>query len=170
MAIAAVIAAMVAVAGLGWGAVMAGRASRLEQIRAASSQRAGGFERIVQVIQQFPTSDAQASHANLESPDGNATGAGLTIGSKLDRDLVMVMLSGLKGDAGPYRVVLLGRGGIRLPVGMIHTLDSGGSGEISRRFLDDLTRYDRVVVRDGSGRRVLHGSFAMVTDLPSPGP
>jgi Anti-sigma-K factor rskA/Putative zinc-finger len=170
-AVAAVIAAMLALTGLGWGAVMAGRAARSEKrVESISSEQTDGLDRFITVIKTYPT-DAEASLANLVATEGRSGGAAATVSSVSTDDLAMVQVAGLDPAGLPYRVWLIGdRGMPDLRVGRIDELDADGIAELARTFVGSLEGYDRLVVADRRGRAVLEGVLMTFRVSPSVSP
>jgi predicted anti-sigma-YlaC factor YlaD len=174
--VAALIAAMVAVSALGWGAVMAGRADRLEaQKRVAVRQRAAAVHRIEVLLDQatFGSHDnvfVGTLGAEFGSPAG---GAALELLSPNDEDSVIVSLIGLPATDRPplpYTVMLESGNGARALVGKVNELDTSGSADIARFFKRDLSGLTRVVVRDAEGAFVMSGTLILRDTVPSPSP
>jgi predicted anti-sigma-YlaC factor YlaD len=163
---AAMVAAVIAFASLGWGAVMAGRADRFA-VRAeqAERQQAAAIERFQTVLSQvIPTDRVSASETHLGqlAPVAAGTGGGfaLQLVSPEYLDFVMVIVNGV-GDADrlPFRVELVGRNGQRLRAGRINGLDSNGGAEVYHQFkTQSLAGYTRVRVVDNAGDLVLAGT------------
>lgn len=172
LSVVAVLAAMLALSGLGWGAVMAGRAARSqERAEQISRTQTAGFDRFITVFRQYPT-DAKASLANLAAGEGRlVTGAAATVSSASTDDLALVQVAGLDPAGLPYRAWLRGdRGMADLRVGRIEQLDADGVAELARTYTGSLLGYDRVVVLDRRGRPVLQGVLMTVTVPPSASP
>lgn len=171
MAVAAAVAAMLALGGLGWGAVMAGRATRVEEQAAADARAAeralGDFGGL---IGRFEFSDATPRLADLRPVEGSGRGAALAVSSERADDLAVVLVSGLDPERAPYLIELLGHEGEVLRVGRLRELGSDGGGELQRVLPgDDLMLFDRVVVTDRRGRLTLQGALTPVQVPPSPG-
>lgn len=177
LALVAALAAMLAVLGTGWGAVMAGRAARsdrvaqLEQIR-----RQSAIERFRDVINtmEFGSPDDEALLTTLEpAGDGVSGGSALTLVSPSITDMAIVILDPLAEAAQerlPY-AVRLRKGDDVVMVGRIDRddLDDTGSATVSGEY-PDLTGYDEVIVRDADGTIVMHGMLDTTAALESPGP
>jgi len=129
---ASLLAASVAVASLGWGAVMAGRAERFEERAAFAEQRRVAaleqFRRILSGI--FPAGDIPTNETHLGqlSPtvDGQGGGAALQLVSPRLIDFSIVIVNGLDPrDTArmPYRVQLVDASGDVLRAGRIDRLD-----------------------------------------------
>lgn len=177
LAVAAVAAAMMAVSGLGWGAVMAGKAARSEAQAQATDQRTTtaikAFQGLLQTS-EFTDPDNEVLIGTL-SPSAGSTGAGsaFTLVSPSIIDMAVVMVSGLPPAPAaslPYTARLFGPRLQVLTVGKIRTLDAGGAGMIARNIDRDLSGYDRVVVRDAHGKVVVSGLLATRASLASPSP
>ncbi len=166
---AAIVAAMIAVASLGWGAVMAGRADRFEA-RAAQAQRdqASAIARFQHVLAQLiPGQVVPADEFRLGQlvPGADGTGGGfvLQMVSPTTIDFTMVIVNGLDpaaADRLPYRVQLFDPAGDMLMAGRIdpEDLDADGGAEVFRQYdHTDLTGYTSVRIVDASGEVVLTG-------------
>jgi len=167
-AVASIVAAMVAVASLGWGAVMAGRADRFAE-RAAQAERsqAEALERFQHVVYQVIPSEAVSEsdmHLGQLSPVSTGTGGGfvLQLVSPTILDFSMVIVNGLDPAATellPYRVRLVDVDGDELRAGRIDELDADGGAEVFHQFKRaDLTGFTTVVVVDAIGDVVLSGT------------
>jgi hypothetical protein len=173
-AIAAAIAATVAVAALGWGAAMAGRADRLnEQIAAARRQQLAAVDRFRDFLNQteFQNPHNDVSIGTLSSPGGAVGGAALALMSPDGPDFAIVSVDGLPSAGLPY-AVSLGRGdGAVASVGKISRLDTGGGGRTARDFKKkDLAGFTQVAVKNADGDVVLSGALSVRTAVPSPSP
>lgn len=166
---AGLLAAAVAVASLGWGAVMAGRADRFadraEQAEREQAAAIESFQRVVgQLIPGNEVSDSDTRLGQL-APQGGGVGGGfaLQLVSPTILDFVMVIVSGVEpGRTGglPFRVVLENALGERLRVGRIHELDAVGRAEIFRQYrTQSLAGFTTVHVVDASGEPVLTGTI-----------
>jgi hypothetical protein len=177
LAVAAVAAAFVAMSGLGWGAVMAGRAARFEdRADVATRQRQTALEEFQRVVRsaEFSDPEDQVFMAQLRpEPGSSGGGAAMTLVSPSIIDLAIVMVNGVppeRRSSLPFAVFLIGRGGEQVKVGKIRSLDSAGADTISSQFNRDLTGFDRVLVVDSHGRTVLSGPLATRADVASPSP
>ena len=176
LATVAALAAVLAVAGLGWGAVMAGRVARLsDQADLAASQARTGLEAFGGLVEQgtFTDPETEAFLGTLRpSPGLSGGGAALTVVSPGSDDQAVVVLSGLRSArrALPYRVTLWDprHGFVLGRIAQVNAAD--GSATIARIVEDDLRGFDRVVVRDGRGRVVLRGDLEAEMSVPSPSP
>jgi putative zinc finger protein len=173
VAAAGVLAAMLALSGLGWGAVMAGRAGRLEdQVEIQRQQQQQAIANFKELIKDLEGADPAniVEVATLMSPrhrvgDGDA----LVLLSPSSDDLALVVISGLTGVHQvqfPLEVRLLSDRAGDLIVGHIRALDSGGSGAVRKWFVGDLTDYAAVAVRDAHGKVLLNGGLSV--QEPSP--
>jgi len=175
LAVSAVVAAMVAVAGLGWGAVMAGKAARSEEAAKVATLRQQGaadrFESLVTSV-EFADPSNQVVIGRLSPLGGTGGGSAFTLVSPtlIDMAVVMVNQLPLATSAGePYTVWLLGPRAPALRVGKIR-LDPSGSAIVSRDFDLDLGGYRRVTVRNAFGDLILSGTLGTRAGLESPGP
>lgn len=177
LAVSAVVAAMVAVAGLGWGAVMAGKAARSEEAaKVATARQQGAADRFDWLMSNVEFSDPenQVVIGRLSPIGGTGGGSAFTLVSPTMIDMAVVMVNQLPAAAPktePYTVRLAssGSGSPTLRVGNVR-LDAGGSAIISRDFDLDLEGYDRVTVRDATGELVMSGTLATRAGLASPSP
>jgi len=166
---ATVVAAMVAVAGLGWGAIMAGRADRLaDRAQQAELRRAEQLERFQRALAGLQVTigtrlpDDQTHLGQLAPTPGRVGGgAVLQLVSPRKIDFVIVIVSGLPEGKGalPYRVELRNANGDTLRCGRITKLDHHGRGKVFHQFQNrSLAGYSRVFVTNASGRVVLRGT------------
>jgi putative zinc finger protein len=168
VAAAGVLAAMLALSGLGWGAVMAGRAERAEERAAAAADKQqkaiANFQELIQDLEGADPANI-VEVATLMSPRQRAgDGDALVLLSPSSDDLALVLVNGLGGvRAGrfPLEVRLLSDRAGELVVGHIQALDSGGSGAVRKWFVGDLTAYSAVVVRDADGKVLLNGGLSV---------
>ncbi len=160
------LAAAVAMAGLGWGAVMAGRAQRFaDRAAQAEQQRQSAFEQFQKVLSNLPfQAPADETHLGMLAPTSAIStggGAALQLVSPTHLDFVIVMVKGLPKDPAllPYSVTLRNADGRVLRAGRISRLDADGGGEDFHQFQTaDLTGFSKVLVRDATGRVVLSGT------------
>jgi Putative zinc-finger len=166
---AAIVAAMVAVGSLGWGAVMAGRADRFaDRAEQAQRERARAIELfqkagLAPVIPGEPISTNEDAHLGQLAPVAGGTGgaAVLQLVSPTLLDFVFVIVNGLKGDPDrlPYRVRLSNDAGQVLRAGRIDELDANGGAEVYRQFkTQPLNGFSTVTVVDAAGDVVLTGT------------
>ena len=165
---AAVIAAFVAVAALGWGAVMAGRAERFsDRAQRAVAERNDSLTRFRDLIDDLPLS-VPTDHprigelAPLPGHGSLAGGAALVLSSGEGADYAFVILSGAdekRVGPLPYKVYLRDAADATLSVGRVAHLDSSGSKQLFRAFDRDLLPFSRIVVRDARGHVVMHGTI-----------
>jgi hypothetical protein len=163
---AAIVAGFIAVASLGWGAAMAGRAERAAD-RAAQAQQdnAEAIRQIRVVFDQLVPGGAATNETHLAqlmpTPDGDGGAFALELVSPRLIDFALVMVNGLNPKATdrlPYRVQLVNSTGHVLKVGAITSLDDEGGADVYRQFdAIDLTGYTTVRVLDASGTVVLRG-------------
>jgi hypothetical protein len=168
VAAAGVLAAMLALSGLGWGAVMAGRAGRLEdEVAIQRQQQKEAIANFRELIRDLEGADpanivevATLMSARHRAGDGDA----LVLLSPSSDDLALVLVNGLGGvreGRFPLEVRLLSDRAGELVVGHIQALDSGGSGAVRKWFVGDLTAYSAVVVRDADGKVLLNGGLSV---------
>ncbi|MGZ8607155.1 MAG: anti-sigma factor family protein [Actinomycetota bacterium] len=179
LAVTLAVAAMLAVSGLGWGAVMAGRAARFEDLSKVARQKqqdaTAAFQKIL-ASSEFNDPGNEVFLGTLASDTRAATAAGsaLTLVSPSTADIAIVMVNGFDltaaKDALPFRVFLTAEGGRRLRIGKIKALDSGGGAILSSQFDLDLSRYAGVEVVDKDGNVVLHGSVSRRPSITTPSP
>jgi hypothetical protein len=172
-AAAAVIAAFVAVAALGWGAVMAGRAERFsDRAKQAVQQRNDSIARFSDLINSLPGTVPQDHPrlGELSPTPGHGTlagGAALMLTSGSGPDYAFVILSGAdekRLGPLPFRVYLEDASKSSVVVGRIAQLDNGGGAQLIRSFGKDLLPFSRVVVRDAADHVVMQGTIG--TDTP----
>lgn len=179
LATAAVLAAMFAVAGMGWGAVMAGRAARLEDSAAEAvreQERATEDFAVVveELLQQFGEAEAYLGLLTPTDETLEASGSALTIVAPRVEDQVLVVVNGLPTGRKrllPYMVVLAA-GRDEVVVGQLDAgdFDTGGVAELGGPLDEDLRRYDRVLVRDARGEVVLRGMLESQAPVATPSP
>jgi hypothetical protein len=172
--VAALVAATVGFAGLGWGAVMAGRADRLEgRARQAETRQVEAIERFAAELdrlqrvfpQLLPVQDlpAQETHLGQLSPaaGGQGGGAVLQLVSPTTIDFTIVIVNGLDPRAAerlPYRIQLFDAAGTMLRAGRIDELDADGGATVFRQYENmDLSGFTTVRVVDATGAEVLTG-------------
>ena len=164
---AAIVAAMVAVGSLGWGAVMAWRAERFEE-RAAQAQQdqldaVARFQKAIsQIIPGQPVAEGEMKLGQLQpGPESLGGGFVLQLVSPTRIDFTMVIVNGLDPaatDRLPYRVQLFNAAGEMLKAGRIDELDADGGAETFHEFAHaDLIGFTSVRVVDRTGEVVLDG-------------
>lgn len=174
----AVVAAFIAVSGLGWGAAMAGRAARFEaRADVATLQQQSALEEFRRLVGSVEFSDPQDRvfiGQMVPAQGSGGGGAAMTLVSPSIIDLAIVMVNGVPPERWatlPFTVHLTGRDGERLKVGQIASLDSSGADTISRQFNGDLAGFDRVIVVDVRGHLVMSGPLrTRAADVASPSP
>lgn len=169
-AVVSIVAALAAIAGLGWGAAMAGRAERFAeraaQAEAAKELQLDQFRRVLSsVIPGARIATDQTHLAQLAPPPaspGVGGGAALELISPTTMDFVIVRVAGLDpqdSSALPYRVTVANAGGRVLRIGTIRSLDADGTADVFHQYRFDLTGFTDVRVADASGHVVLRGSI-----------
>jgi hypothetical protein len=166
--VAALVAAALVVASLGWGVVMAGRADRFaDRAERAERQQAAALVRFQRVLARvIPGEDLSPNETYLGrlSPAASATGGGavLQLVSPTLLDFVIVIVNGLdpaQTERLPYRVQLVNSAGDRLRAGRITELDADGGAEVFHQFRTrPLDGYTTVNVVDTRGEIVLSGT------------
>lgn len=163
--VAATVAAMFAVAGLGFGAVMAGRAARFrDQAATLKIQTRSAQATFSDLLRSAEFSDPRntVEMGDLASPGGGtASGTALTLLAPSSQDLAIVTISSLQLDPGvlPLEVTLAGPHR-RLVLKSVAKLDSGGSATVATQLNANLSYFNRVVIRDANGEVVLRGRLA----------
>jgi hypothetical protein len=161
------VAVVLAFAGLGWGAVMASRAERLQdRVAQAEQQRLEALRQFQHVLAPiFPGGDVPTNETHLAqlapTADGQGGGAVLELVSPTMIDFSIVLVNGFDAapDRLPYRVQLVDAAGDVLRAGEITSLDDEGGAEVYHQFdAKDLTGYTTVRVLDATGAIVLQGS------------
>lgn len=161
---AATVAAMMAVAGLGFGAVMAGRAARFHDQAITSKVEtltaASEFRQVLATM-EFADPKNKVEMAGLQPVAGGpASGTALTLLAPNSQDMSIVTVSSLRLDPRllPLEVTLVGPRR-KVVLGSIVRLDSGGAATLAMRTVADLSFFEHVVVRDAKGSAVLRGSL-----------
>lgn len=161
------LAAAIAVASLGWGAVMADRAGRFEdRARLAQQRQAVALEGFRKVLAGLPLRSVATDDTHLGQlapvPGQVGGGAALELVSPTTLDFVLVIVNGLEPSREsplPYRVTLHDAAGDTLRAGRIARLDADGAAELFRQFdTQDLAGYTTVYVRDARGDVLLRGT------------
>jgi hypothetical protein len=170
-----VVAAALALSGLGVGAVIARRSSPVEQEAASAERAADAFEAFRAFIEGSELVDPDSDvFLGMLGPETSGRGGGsvLTIVVPTVPDQAVVMMSGLPDRAAllPYRITLADGKGRVVDLGEVSDLDTGGGATVARVVPRDLTRYVNVLVTDASDRVVLRGTLRERTSVPSPSP
>jgi hypothetical protein len=168
VAAAGVLAATLALSGLGWGAVMAGRAERFEQQAAdARVQQQLAIANLQEFFNELPGLDPEAivEVSTLLSPSLQAgRGDALVLLSPSGDDLAFVLVDGLtevRSAQLPLRVRLVSDDANKFLVGEIRTLDQAGGGGVFATFHEELDEVSAVVIRDARRRVVLRGTLSV---------
>lgn len=159
---AALIAAMVAVGAMGWGAAMADRAQRLDDAaEVAREDAATAAERFARAVEELPLAGRTVREAVLR-PTGDGMGGGRALVYDAETEgvnsWVLVIAGGLDEEAGPHRARLLGKG-TPLRVGPQLYPSAPGRQAAYLLFRGDAGAYSEVVVVNGDGHPVLRGAF-----------
>jgi hypothetical protein len=170
---AALLAAVLSLTGLGWGAVMAGRNARLEeQVRSALEDRGLASRNLAEVIAQLEGADPEnvIELAGLMAPRQRIGGGdALVLLSPSSSDVALVAFTGLTGVPErrlPIEVWLESDTASDLLVGEVGTLDPAGGGGVSEWYLTSLRPYDAIVVRDARGQVLLNGTLSVYEPAP----
>lgn len=174
-AAASIVAAMIAVGSLGWGAAMAGRADRFErqakeaeqgrvdalaEFEQALAEVRGTVDSILPIPRELPNDDTFLGRL-VPTAEGQGGGAVLQLVSPTLLDFTIVIVNGLDPlavDRLPYRVQLFKANGEMLRAGRIAELDADGGAEVFHEFAHaDLTGFTSVRVVDDRGVVVLEG-------------
>jgi anti-sigma factor RsiW len=168
VAAAGVLAAALALSGLAWGAVMAGRADRLrDQILVQRERQEQAFDRLRTVIERLEGADPAniVEVTTLESPRARPGGGeALVLLSPSSDDFALVALTGLTGVRDrqfPLDVQLVTDGGGAATIGQVSSLDPTGSVTLNRWSAGSLRDFDAIEVRDARGRVLLRGALSV---------
>ena len=169
------VAAALVLSGLGVGVVMARRTPVQQQEAPTFTREASALQAFKNLIQtsELAAPGTEAFLGNLVSTHGDrGNGAAMTLVVPGVKDRTIVIVTGLARRASvmPYDVTLVNGRGSATRLGRITTLDSGGGATIARSFARNLGVFDRVVVRDASGRVVLTGRLGENALVPSQTP
>jgi hypothetical protein len=170
VAAAAVLAAVFALTGLGWGAVMAGRNARLEdRIASALEDRDIANSRFIEVLEEVDPANV-VELADLMSPRQRGGGGdALVLLSPSSDDVALVTFTGLtriREERLPVEVWLEGEGVPAERIGRVDVLDTDGGGGVTRWFVESLQPFDAVVIRDADGKTLLHGGLTVYEPTP----
>ena len=168
-AAASILAAMVAIGSLGWGAVMAGRADRFaaraERAERSSAAALEQFQRVLASVlppgvEALPQEQTYLGRL-IPAAEGQGAGSFLQLVSPTMIDFTIVVVNGLDPaatDRLPYRIEFLDESGQVLRAGRIDEVDADGGAEEYHEFPNgDLTGFDTVRVVDATDRVVLVG-------------
>jgi len=164
----ALLAATLALSGLSWGAVMAGRADKAQEQRdALESSQKESIRRFQDVIERLEGADP-ANIVELATllPTRGRPGGGdaLVLLSPSANDLVLVMLRGIgsvKDGQLPLEVRLESERAGEIVVGQIASLDEADGGRVYGTFAQDLKAFGWLVVRDARGKELLRGNLGV---------
>jgi hypothetical protein len=179
LASALVAATIVAVAGLGFGTYMAGRAQEAEadrlraeeaadQARREEQEIARDLERLLRELRRSGLIDSAARMVTLAPVRGGLEGGGAAVIVDNERQhFAVVLVAGLE-PGRRYRALLFTDQGDLLGARIVDGLDpAAGSGELVIDATGSLEDVTRVVVRDLRGRDVLQGSVPEPTPSPA---
>ncbi|HEY6566146.1 MAG TPA: hypothetical protein VI341_01395 [Actinomycetota bacterium] len=175
---AALVAAVLAVSGLGWGAVMAGKAAKSDEAaEAAQARQKTAVDEFRTLLQSLEFSDPEGEvllGTLIHTRRGGGSGSAFTLVSPSIDDMAIVLVTGVpvhERSATPFTVELLSSRRESLSVGTIDALDDAGSGiVVGDHFAQPLGTYDQVVVRDVDGQVVMRGEISARAPIASPGP
>jgi hypothetical protein len=170
-----VLAAAIALSGLGVGAVIATRATPQEQAAATNERTKDALAEFRALIEGSALVDPETdAFLGILGPEGSSRGGGtaLTIVVPAARDQAVVMVNGLPDRVAmfPYQVELSNGKGEVLDVGSIPEVDSGGEATLARVVARDLSGYVNVIVTDSRDRVILRGTLRERATVPSPAP
>ena len=161
------IAAALVIAGLGAGAVLGRRdGPPVDPQTVASRQEdaASKFQRAIESAIETAAAADPGIRAEIGtlSPSRRVEGSGaaLTLVSPNSDDQVVVWVNSLPTERVPYLVFLVDTRGNAFEVARINRLDRDGGTMVAGTAARNLSRYDRMIVRNASGRIVLSGSLA----------
>jgi anti-sigma factor RsiW len=170
-----VLAAAIAVSGLGLGAVIAQRSAPEDQTDAAAERAKDALSEFTQLFEESRLIDPEADVLlGVLGPEGagRARGTAMTIVVPRLEDRAVVMVTGLPDRAArlPYRVAIADGKGNIVEVGIVSELDPGGEATVITSVSRDLTSFVNVFVTDVHDRVVLRGTLRERTSVPSPAP
>jgi len=161
------VAAALVFAGLGLGAVLARRDGPPIDPRIVAGQQedaASRFGRAIENAIETATANDPGIRADIGTlaPTGrvDASGAALTLMSRDADDQVVVWVNRLPRQHLPYLVFLVDGRGNAFEVSRINRLDRDGGTMVAGTAARNLSRFDRMIVRNAGGRIVLSGSLA----------
>lgn len=153
------VAAVVAVGAMSWGAAMADRARRLDDAAASAREDAvAAAERFARAVEDLSGESVREAVLRPVADDGGGGRALLYQAEGEGADSwVLVIAGGLDEEAGPYRARLLGPWP-PLRVGRLFpSAEARHAGYLV--FREDAEGYGEAVVVDGEGLPVLRGTF-----------
>lgn len=170
-----VLAAAIALSGLGVGAVIARRSAPSEQTEVAADRAGKALEEFSRVVEDLRFMDPEADvFLGVLGPEttGRARGTAMTIVAPWLKDRAVVMVTGLPDTPArlPYRVAIADGMGTIIDVGTVSSLDPGGEATVIASVSRDLTPFVNVFVTDARDRVVLRGTLRERTSVPSPAP
>jgi len=161
------VAAAILFAGLGLGAVLGHRPGQPEDPQAVATQQQEEATKFQLAIESAIES-ATAADPGIRAEVGtlapksrvDASGAALSLVSASADDQVVVWVNSLPAKRVPYLVFLVDPRGNAFEVARINRLDQGGGAMVARVAARNLSRFDRMIVRDAAGHIVLSGTLA----------
>jgi hypothetical protein len=167
------VAAALALAGIGGGAVLAGRdPGPLPPGSTEAQHREDGLNAVIRFANAIDLADGtDASIGVLMPGDGRpGSGSALTLMTFRGRDRAIVIATGLQDEALPYTAWVADAQGRFLKVGKVRALNTSGGFRIARRLPEDLRSFVNVLVRDARGKLVLSGTLLPGDTIPTPAP
>jgi hypothetical protein len=160
---ATVAAALLGIAGLGWGVAMFARVQNADQrARATKEDARHDLQRLRTLLTQLSLREGGGEVTRFTrlfpQKGGAAGGAGVVLVSPRSQDWVLVVAGGLDPKAAPYRVWVKAPSGPRVLVRTIRGVrTSDGGAQVLRSFQRDLTSVRKIVVTDRLGNVDLSG-------------
>ena len=157
------LAATLALAGIGGGAVVANR-DRGPTPDDTAGRREDGLDALQRFYEATKlVDDASEASLGVLLPDDGRPGGGsaMTLISPSIRDRAIVVASGLPDtdERLPYTVWLANAQGAFVRVGNVKDLDTSGGFTVARIIREDLRTFVNVLVRDARGKVVLSGTL-----------
>ena len=167
------VAAALAMAGIGGGAVLAGRdEGPLPPGSIEAQHREDGLNAVIRFANAIDLAEGTDASIGVLRPDDARPGSGsaMTLMTPGFRDRAIVMASGLpdKDRSMPYTAWLADASGRFLKVGTVRSLNTSGGFTVARIIPEDLRSFVNVIVRDARGKVVLAGTLVSDTTIPTP--
>jgi hypothetical protein len=170
-----VVAAAIALSGLGVGAVIATRSTPAQQTDASADRENDALQEFSRLIDDARFMNPEADvFLGVLGPEttGRARGTAMTIVVPRLKDRAVVMVTGLPEREArlPYRIMIADGKGTIIELGTVTVLDPGGEATAIASVSRDLTPFVNVFVKDARDRVVLRGTLRERTSVPSPAP